>query len=481
MLNNFGTYEINKISGDAQLGSEMINFVVMKRILSLIALLACFCGSASAQPLSFKGSEGASVGIYIAEIGSRKIVADYNSARTFIPASVTKCVTAASAMLTLSPEFRFRTEVRAYGTVRSGVLHGNVVIIGGGDPTIGSRHFANRPSFAGEFVKWLKSAGIDSIAGSVLVSEGAYPEIGVSPYWLLEDTPWEYGAGYYGLNYRDNSFAMTVSTSGIVSMTPRIESLSVELDLSKSPAGEVTAMRGEGSDFLYLYGAMSGATYGSRYSIPRPSEVLLDDVFAAMSRGGIGCSEDDVTADRDAGITPMVYSSPTAPDILRSMMEKSNNLFAESMLRAQAIGKGVKLTDNESLKLQKKLLEGRGHDFATIRILDGCGLAPGNKITPRFLGGILEDMASGSHSKGYVGLYPLAGKEGTVRGLLANTRLAGKLALKSGSMSGVLCYAGYKIDANHKPTHVVVIMVNGFVGKGAPVRKAIADYLLKKF
>lgn len=151
-----------------------------------------------------------------------------------------------------------------------------MVIIGGGDPTIGSRHFPDRPSFAGEFVKWIKNVGIDSIAGSLLVSEGAFPEIGVSPYWLLEDTPWEYGAGYYGINYKDNSFAMTVSHSGIVSMTPKIESLSVELDLSKAAVGDVSAMRGEGSDMLYLSGSLSGATYASRYSIPHPSELFQE-------------------------------------------------------------------------------------------------------------------------------------------------------------------------------------------------------------
>lgn len=460
----------------------MINFVIMKNLLTLIAVLLAFCRlGVSAQPLSFNGSENASVGIFIMELGSKNVVADYNSERTFIPASVTKCVTAASAMLTLSPNFSFKTEARAYGSVKNGVLYGNVVIIGGGDPTIGSRHFPNRSSIAGEFVKWLKNAGVDSIAGSVLVSEGGFPEIGVSPYWLLEDTPWEYGAGYYGVNYRDNSFNMTVSPTGIVSMSPKIEGLSVELDLAKGTIGEVTAMRGEGSDALYLSGTLSEATYGSRYSMPRPSEVLADDVYAAMRRSGIGCSQVDVTADRDAGISPFIYRSPSAPDILRSMMVKSNNLFAESMLRALVISNSKRITDNEALKAQKKLLEGRGHNFSSIRILDGCGLAPGNKITPRFLAGILEDMASSAHSKGYVGLYPLAGQEGTVRGLLANTRLAGRFALKSGSMSGVLCYAGYKIDANHNPTHVVVIMVNGFVGKTAPVRKAISDYLIKKF
>ena len=65
--------------------------------------------------------------------------------------------------------------------------------------------------------------------------------------------------------------------------------------------------------------------------------------------------------------------------------------------------------------------------------------------------------------------------------LLADTRLKGALALKSGSMSGVLCYAGYKIDTSGNPTHVVVIMVNGFTCKVAEVRKAIASYLLTIF
>lgn len=459
----------------------MINFAVMKKTMLLIALLTlCRC-MAFSQPLEFKGSEAASIGIYIVDLGSKRIVADYNSARTFIPASVTKCVTAASATLSLAPDFKFRTEARAYGSVRAGVLHGNVVIIGGGDPTLGSRHFSSRPSFAGEVADWLKNAGITSIEGSVLVSEGNFPEIGVSPYWLLEDTPWEYGAGYYGINYRDNSFTMTVSPTEIVSMAPRIESLSVELDLTKGAVGEVSAIRGEGSDLLYLSGTLASPTYGSRYSMPRPSEVLLDDVYAAMKRRGITCTETDVTAEREAEIAPLVYRSPAAPEILRSMMVKSNNLFAESMLRALAFGTGGKITDNEALKIEKRLLGGRRHDFSSIRILDGCGLAVGNRITPRFLGGILEDMASGERAKSYVGLFPIAGKEGTVKGLLANTRLAGQFALKSGSMSGVLCYAGYKLDAAQRPTHVVVIMVNGFVGKSAPVRKAISDYILSKF
>ena len=80
-----------------------------------------------------------------------------------------------------------------------------------------------------------------------------------------------------------------------------------------------------------------------------------------------------------------------------------------------------------------------------------------------------------------MGLFPLAGKEGTVRYLLAKTRLAGSFALKSGSMNGVLCYAGYKLNSAKTPTHVVVIMVNGASCKSAEIRSAISRYLLSVF
>jgi D-alanyl-D-alanine carboxypeptidase/D-alanyl-D-alanine-endopeptidase (penicillin-binding protein 4) len=77
-----------------------------------------------------------------------------------------------------------------------------------------------------------------------------------------------------------------------------------------------------------------------------------------------------------------------------------------------------------------------------------------------------------------VSLFPVAGKTGTVKSFMLNTRLSGKLVLKTGSMNGVQCYAGYKIDDNGKPTHVVVIMANSFFGTRADLRAAISNLLL---
>ena len=84
-------------------------------------------------------------------------------------------------------------------------------------------------------------------------------------------------------------------------------------------------------------------------------------------------------------------------------------------------------------------------------------------------------------SKDYVSLFPKAGRDGTLKRFLRKTRLDGKLALKTGSMTGVQCYAGYKLDGDDNPTHVVVIMVNNFGCERVDVRKAAERLLLELF
>ena len=71
--------------------------------------------------------------------------------------------------------------------------------------------------------------------------------------------------------------------------------------------------------------------------------------------------------------------------------------------------------------------------------------------------------------------------DGTMKNFMAKTPLKGKLALKTGSVNAVQCYAGYLLDENESPSHVVVVMVNGFYCPRAKVRDAISKYLLEQF
>lgn len=461
----------------------------MKRLLLVhIIVLLLSVLKIWAQPFIFPGSDGAFVGVHIENISTGKVIASYNKNRLFIPASITKCVTAATAIAKLKSKGPlFSTSVYCMGDVSNGVLNGSLVIVGGGDPTLGSRHFQSQPSFVAGLVSAVKECGIDSITGTVIIDAGVYEPVGESPYWLLEDIPWEYGAGLYGVNYKDNSFLMSVKSEPEVTFSivdnPYFEVFN-GIQRSSRATG-VVAMRGIRSSELYLSGSISGTSYSSRYSVPFPSDLLQTDVLNALNKSGIGVGgSEDISVQHDDKLTEIFkYNSPSRDEILRTLMYKSNNLYAEGVLRAIALPSEIKafggngISREDAISLEKDYLMSLGLDVSAVRINDGCGLAINNRISPAFMSKMLKAVESAE----YVSCFPKAGKDGTVKGLLAKTPLAGKLALKSGSMTGVLCYAGYKLNTKGKPTHTVVIMVNGFTCKTAQVRAAIAKYLLSVF
>ena len=450
----------------------------MKRIyLLLTALLSLTTYSVAQTPLDFPGAATARTGIYIENLASGKIETDYNACVPFTPASVMKCVTSATAQIVLKPDFRFRTTVRPTGHIASGVLQGNLLVIGGADPTLGSRHFPENDCFAKEVVAYLRKIGVDSIAGDIIVDDSCLPSIGISPFWLQEDIAWEYGAGLYGVNFRDNSFPLTVRPG----VEPESGQVEVVNKLRRDKTGEVFAMRAYDSPVLTLTGTITGPSYTSRYSMPSPSFSLYNYLIGELAECGIGCAGDTFDNNENAA-EPMVFMSPQRDEILRSLMMHSNNLFAEGMLRATVLGNSANRRGfDDAVTAETALWRGCGLDMNGSRWLDGCGLAPVQRITPKTLACVLTHMARSPRSADYVALFPLAGVEGTVRSLLAKTPLSGKMALKSGSMNSVVCYAGYKLNDDGKPTHAVVIMVNGFGCSASAVRKAVSVYLQNRF
>lgn len=445
--------------------------------LLLTALLSLTTYSVAQTPLDFPGAATARIGIYIENLAGGKIETDYNACMSFTPASVMKCVTSATAQIVLNPDFRFKTTVRPTGRIKSRVLQGNLLVIGGADPTLCSRHFPENDVFAKEVAAWLRKTGVDSIAGDIIVDDSCLPAIGISPFWLQEDIAWEYGAGLYGVNFRDNSFSLTARPG----VDPESDQVEVVNKLRRDKTGEVFAMRAYDSPVLTLTGTITGSSYTSRYSMPSPSFSLYNYLVGELARAGIGCAGGSFDNKENAA-EPMVFMSPVRDEILRSLMVHSNNLFAEGMLRATVLENPVTRRDfDDAVTAEAALWRGRGLDMNGSRWLDGCGLAPVQRITPKTLAGVLSYMARSPRSSDYVALFPLAGVEGTVRSLLSKTPLSGKMALKSGSMNSVVCYAGYKLNDDGKPTHTVVIMVNGFGCPASAVRKAVSAYLQKRF
>ena len=172
------------------------------------------------------------------------------------------------------------------------------------------------------------------------------------------------------------------------------------------------------------------------------------------------------------------HTSSRFEEILKSLMVRSDNLFAEGMLRAIAPGD----TRKAAIKAEKEFWEANGVSPRYTIINDGSGLTRANRLAPKFLGDILEYMAKSDLAEVYTSFFPRAGKDGTMRGFLAKSPLTGQIALKTGSVSSVQCYAGYKLDPEtNQPTHLIVIMVNGFFCPRREVREAAENLLTDLF
>lgn len=417
-----------------------------------------------------------SVGIFIAPVStSAPASMEYNSELLLTPASILKSLTTATAISVFGPEFRWETRVEARGSISSdGTLHGDLVIVGGGDPTIDSRHFSKeQPPFVGQVLEAVRRHGIRQVRGSVVTVSDAVPDGGPIASWEVEDIPWDYGAGAYAVNYSDNTFTLQLPS---MNTTPSVPGLNI-INRMSGTTDKVDVSRGVGSNNLTITGSLGQRKQASfTLAMPDPAAVLTARLTGALVNAGISVAGvPEEKADTAARKTLLVRRSLPLSQVGRSLMVRSDNLMAEATLRALAPGK----SRGAALKLQQAHWRDLGVDLSICRIDDGSGLSRGNCITPRQLGQVLRIMASGQHRMEYVDLFARTGVDGTLRSFLSNNPRKKEFVLKSGSMGGVQCYAGYRLDPDTMlPTHVIVVMANHLTCQRTQLRKAIENLLL---
>lgn len=400
-------------------------YIYIRRSFILPVMIILAWLSAAAGPvITFPRDRGSSVAVIVRDLADGNDIVSQNPGKAMLPASTMKCVTSAAAIIAGVDSTRFYTRVYLSGPINDGILDGDILIAGVGDPTTDSGQFAEAPGFVTGIAEAIKNRGIKEINGGIIIDSDSLPDSGPNGRWELADTRHDYGAGLYALNYRDN-------------------------------------------------------TIGSR-AMPAPDETFGEALEKALADKGIPMLWDDTPQGDDTPVELIyTHSSPLCGDILDNMMKRSDNLFAESMLRKISPGSNL----DDAITREKEIIAtGLGIDLDIADIYDGSGLSRVNRLTADNLADILAAMASNpEYADRYIPLFPRAGVEGTVKSLLKGTSLEGKLVLKSGSMKGVHCYAGYKLDDDGKPTHVVVILVNDFFCRRDAVRNSIAGFLQRQF
>lgn len=379
----------------------------------------------AAKPSAIKipRSRGANIGVLVRDLSTGTDIVAENADKFLTPASILKCVTAAAVILDGYENHTFLTETTLDGELGyDGTFYGGIVIKGIGDPTTESRQFPENYGMTDSIAARIARLGIKHLTGGIKIDSIGFRNQGPVTKWEVEDLKWSYGAGLFPLNYNDNSCP------------------------------------------------------GDR-ALTRPGETFVKAIEARLLADSITLGWHDTEKLPVTQKCLYAHRSPAVKSILRNMMEKSNNLYAEGMLRLLAPGG----TMADALKRERTVLADAGFDTEALVAFDGSGLTRNSKLTPGFMADLLEQSAAAPWGELYVSLFPKVGEEGTVKRLLRNTPLQGELVLKSGSMNGVQCYAGYKLAPDGIPSHVVVIMVNDFICKRTLVTKAISDFLLQLF
>lgn len=358
--------------------------------------------------------------VMIKDLRTGEVCAEYNASLPLVPASIMKAVTTASLLSHRGPDWRYLTEVTAGGRICRRVLEGDIIIKGSGDPSLNADREPLTPDFVGEIVDALRREGIDSVAGGIVIDQSFFVGPAVPPSWAPGDLRQYYGTGSHAFNFCRNA-------RGKASVA--------------DPAGE----------------------FRSR-------------LRSAMHKAGITLGGNSLKPSH--GKRLFTHTSAPLEEIMRSCMMRSDNLYAEALLRTYAALCGREGSTACGTRLERDYWAARRLPMDGVEIVDGSGLSRSNRMTARFMTGVLERMADNVE---YASFFPLAGQEGTLRRFMAGTRLDSYLAMKTGSMNGIQCYAGYLLDEDFAPTHTVVIMVNNLKSDRARLRTDLSDMLLSIF
>lgn len=441
----------------------------LKYVFTLLILIVATAEARAAFPFELKGIDPAKVGILITDLKEDTVILDHNSTKWLVPASVMKSVTSATVLSTTSPDARLTTTVLAEGKLKDDCLDGNLIVVVTGDPTVESRHFPGNLGFADSIAVTLDRLGIKRITGRVEIDDTGFKDAGIPSGWLDEDVLWTYGTGLYGANYKDNAVRLTVPSGKTEPYTPDV---SVKYQKGK---GKVNVKRQRGSSVFTVTGRVPKGGVHDTYANPNPASAMLHEITATLSNHDIALDNKKI---RRGGEVDTIYchTSPTVGEILRSLMVRSDNMMAEGMLRTLAPGE----SRADAIEREREILTAEGMPTSGLVIEDGSGLSRNDRLSPRFLTDLYRFMLSTPAGTDYVGLFPVAGHDGTMRAFLKDTELDGRVAMKTGSMRGVQCFGGYMLDADGTPACSIVVLVNGFTCERYRVKNAIADMLLEK-
>ena len=424
-------------------------------------------------------------GIVVHSLDRNERLFEMQPGTLLVPASVAKLAAVATAAEAVGWNYQFETTLRVTGPIQDGVLAGDLLIVGSGDPSIGGR--------AGEDLSgWLaavQAAGIRRIDGRIIGDDDAIEEPRPQLAWAWDDLGYPTGALFGALNYGENRMTVTVmpgtapGAATDLGVEPKgMPRLLTSIVVTGAPGSsqQIWPEQRPGELFLTIAGSIPAGSPPARLNVTVGNPTFW---FASVLRNQLQAQGVEVTGgawdiddvgtlpNRDRAAVIFTHRSKPLREIIQPLLKESINLYAESVMRLNATP-GRVLTNDAALEGFGKRLAAWGVPAAAQQQVDGSGLSRRDTMSPETVLTVLQHMHDPSGSSPFVAALPLAGVDGTLSERMKSTPAAGNVRAKTGTMSNIRSLAGY-VRTRDGETLAFVAIVNNFEGAGTSANQAL--------
>ena len=427
------------------------------------------------------------LGVAVVEADNGKTLFEQDANKEFAPASNFKLLDAATALAYLGPRFRFRTELLARGSVSNGVLDGDLILRGGGDPILSRADLA-------QAVKTVEAAGIRSVAGTILTDDALFDEQRYASGWAWDDFPYYYQPPIQALSVDEGLAYVTVTPARSVGapVAAAIDAnggaMTVSTDaITTAPGGvnDVDCFRSPGSTNIVIVGHYPAGSKPLRFGCAVDDaaayasgtlNALLAGAGIAVGKTAAGPPLASGSRDiEDPSPVPFVqaralwtHESPPLTTIIARMMPPSDNFIAEHLFKMLPVATlHQRGTFDGGNAVERKFVASLGLDPDSIDGGDGSGLSQGDRITPHDLATVLQWETRSSSGSRFVSALAVAGVNGTVRRHLLGSDAVGRVRAKDGYIWHVSTFSGYA-NTKHHGLIVFSVMFNDANGRLKP-------------
>ena len=442
-----------------------------------------------------------SLSICILDADKDSIIGSYQPHTSLVPASTMKVLTTYAALVTLGPDANFQTQLELTGTIADSILNGNIIIKGGGDPTLGSQRSEgalNTNDLVKLFVSKIKALGIKGINGGLIYDDTYFKGNPIPSTWQWDDIGNYYGAGIHGLSFHDNEYTLYFKQSIRIGDSPSILKSYPPQRNWKIINKVITAGSGTGdnsiifgdpeSDIQKVIGTIpaGNSSFTVRGSMNNPGLALADMMMQQIVDSAFFITNQplDFTTWKNSESIPSIskifYTHNSIPtrSIIKETNHRSVNLYAETLMRHTAKALNNEAGPDQAGKLLRDFWKDKGLDVNGLWIEDASGLSPRNGVSSscfaKALGIAFKDRVN---FETFYASLPEAGSEGTVRGLLDKSDASGAVHAKSGSMRRIKSYVGYMRSSKGK-WYTFAVVANNFTCSGSEIKRKTSELLL---